>query len=110
MVIFGYTTFLRSMDWLTTVLSFQAGLVEANPFQAGLMRMGAVYYFAVQWLGIVLLTVLLWSASRRLGLWKTLLFETGILLYPVVHNAVMLLASSALREWGPLSALVRLPF
>jgi len=98
LVIFGYTVFLRSMDWLTTGLAFMAGLVEANPLQARLMEMGAMYYFAVQWLGIHVMILLMWTASRRIGLWKTLLFETVVLLYPVIHNAVMIVASSMMAR------------
>ena len=98
MVIFGYTVFLRSMDWLTTGLAFMAGLGEANPLQARLMEMGAMYYFAVQWLGILAITLLMWTASRRVGLWKTLLFETVVLLYPIIHNAVMIVASSMMAR------------
>jgi hypothetical protein len=98
MVIFGYTVFLRSMDWLTTGLAFMAGLGEANPLQARLMEMGAMYYFAVQWLGILVMVLLMWTASRRIGLWKTLLFETVVLLYPIIHNAIMIVASSMMAR------------
>ncbi len=96
--IFGYTTFLRSMDWLTTGLAFMAGLSEGNPLQARLIELGAGYYFAVQWLGIFAMALLMWTVSQRMGLWKALLLETGILLYPVIHNATMIVVSSYLAR------------
>jgi len=94
MLIFSYTFFLRSMDWLTTGLSFMVGLSEGNPLQAWLLEMGAVYYFVVQWLGILVMTLLIWTLSRRVGLSGALLFETGILLYPIIHNTVLIVVSS----------------
>jgi glucose dehydrogenase len=98
LVVFGYTVFLRSMDWLTTGLVFMAGLREGNPLQAWLLEMGAAYYFAVQWLGILMFALLLWTLSQRIGLWRALLLETGILLYPVIHNATMIVVSSLMAR------------
>jgi hypothetical protein len=98
LVVFGYTAFLRSMDWLTTGLAFMAGLREGNPLQAWLLEMGTAYYFAVQWLGILMFALLLWTLSQRIGLWRALLLETGILLYPVIHNATMIVVSSLMAR------------
>jgi hypothetical protein len=98
MVVFGYTAFLRSMDWLTTGLAFIVGLSEGNPLQARLIELGAGYYFAFQWLGIFAMALLMWTASQRMGLWKALLLETGILLYPVIHNVTMIVVSSFLAR------------
>ena len=94
MLIFSYTFFLRSMDWLTTGLSFMVGLSEGKPLQAWLLEMGVTYYFVVQWLGILVMTLLIWTLSRRVGLSGALLFETGILLYPIIHNTVLIVVSS----------------
>jgi len=98
MVVFGYTAFLRSMDWLTTGLALMAGLGEGNPLQAWLMETGAAYYFAFQWLGVLVMALLMWTVSQRIGLWKTLLFETGILLYPIIHNTIMIAVSSMMAR------------
>jgi hypothetical protein len=43
--------------------------------------------------------LLLWLASRYVEPWKVLLLETGVLLYPVIHNTVMIvLASTVFRQ------------
>lgn len=101
-MILGYTVFLKSMDWLTTGLAFTAGLVEVNPLVAEQLSRGALHFFAVQWLAILVVALLLWLASRYVELWKVLLLETGVLLYPVIHNTVMIvLVSTVFRQHPP---------
>lgn len=102
MVILSYTVFLKSMDWLTTGLAFTVGLVEVNPLVAEQLSGGALRFFAAQWLAILVFALLLWLASRYVELWKVLLLETGVLLYPVIHNTVMIvLASTVFRQHLP---------
>ncbi|MCI4408366.1 MAG: hypothetical protein JHC26_04695, partial [Thermofilum sp.] len=86
------------MDWLTTGLSFMVGLTEGNPLQARLLEMGAIYYFLFQLLGTFVMALLIWVVSRRVGLSGALLFETGILLYPIIHNTVMIVVSSMMGK------------
>jgi hypothetical protein len=89
-VIFSVTLLLRVLDWVTTGIALARGCVELNPLQSQLLAMGPLCYFAVQALGTVAVSLLLWVSSRYMELKHVLVFDTLLLLFPVLNNLALI--------------------
>jgi hypothetical protein len=90
-VIFIITMLLRVLDWVTTGLALARGYVELNPFQSQLMAMGPLYYFTLQMLGTLFVSLLLWILTRYASLTEILVFDTILFIVPVLNNLVLIL-------------------
>jgi hypothetical protein len=90
-VIFSVTMLLRVLDWVTTGMALVRGCVEANPIQRQLMAMGPLYYFAVQILGTIAVSLLLWVSTRYASLKEIIAYDTILFSVPVLNNLVFIL-------------------
>jgi hypothetical protein len=90
-VIFAVTMLLRVLDWITTGVALSRGCIEANPFQSQLMAMGPLYYFTLQMLGTLIVSLLLWLSTRYASLTEILAFDTILFTVPVLNNLVLIL-------------------